>query len=97
MNASRPAVHPVEAPPLTDAAVHHPRVRMKDVQGMPGTKGGLFLRLSQFMFAIISVSVMATTNDFRSATAFWYLPGLSFPLRTPMFQSFFVLAGCVLC
>ncbi|XWS66884.1 hypothetical protein CRYUN_Cryun05aG0239100 [Craigia yunnanensis] len=73
MNVSRPAVHPVEAPPLTGAAVHGPRVRMKDVQGMPGTKGGLFLRLSQFIFAIISVSVMATTNDFRSATAFCYL------------------------
>nr|KJB78970.1 hypothetical protein B456_013G027400 [Gossypium raimondii] len=70
MSVSRPAVHPVEAPPLTEAAVHGPRVRMKDVQGMPGTKGGLFLRLSQFVFAIISVSVMATTSDFRSATAF---------------------------
>ncbi|XWS55824.1 hypothetical protein CRYUN_Cryun09bG0033300 [Craigia yunnanensis] len=70
MNVSRPAVHPVEAPPLMEVAVRGPRVRMKDVQGMPGTKGGLFLRLSQFIFAIISVSVMATTNDFRSATAF---------------------------
>ncbi|KAG4110036.1 hypothetical protein ERO13_D13G024300v2 [Gossypium hirsutum] len=73
MSVSRPAVHPVEAPPLTEAAVDGPRVRMKDVQGMPGTKGGLFLRLSQFVFAIISVSVMATTSDFRSATAFSYL------------------------
>ncbi|XWS55823.1 hypothetical protein CRYUN_Cryun09bG0033300 [Craigia yunnanensis] len=73
MNVSRPAVHPVEAPPLMEVAVRGPRVRMKDVQGMPGTKGGLFLRLSQFIFAIISVSVMATTNDFRSATAFCYL------------------------
>ncbi|KAE8702502.1 CASP-like protein 5A1 [Hibiscus syriacus] len=73
MNVSRPAVHPVEAPPLAEDAVHGPRVRMKDVQGMPGTKGGLFLRLSQFSFAVISVSVMATTNDFRSATAFSYL------------------------
>ncbi|KAE8684820.1 CASP-like protein 5A1 [Hibiscus syriacus] len=73
MNASRPAVHPVEAPPLAEAAVRGPRVRMKDVQGMPGTKGGLFLRLSQFSFAVISVSVMATASDFRSATAFSYL------------------------
>ncbi|KAK8359537.1 hypothetical protein V6Z11_A04G102600 [Gossypium hirsutum] len=72
MNVSRPAVHPVEAPPMTEAAVHGPRVRMKDIQGMPGTKGGLFLRLSQFIFSIISVSVMATTNDFRSATAFCF-------------------------
>ncbi|MBA0866615.1 hypothetical protein Goshw_022878 [Gossypium schwendimanii] len=73
MNVSRPAVHPVESPPMTEAAVHGPRVRMKDIQGMPGTKGGLFLRLSQFIFSIISVSVMVTTNDFRSATAFCYL------------------------
>ncbi|XVF55467.1 hypothetical protein PTKIN_Ptkin06aG0038500 [Pterospermum kingtungense] len=73
MNMSRPAVHPVEPPPMTGAAVQIPRERMKDVQGMPGTKGGLFLRLCQFIFAIISVSVMATTSDFRSATAFCYL------------------------
>ncbi|XVE61709.1 hypothetical protein DITRI_Ditri06bG0061600 [Diplodiscus trichospermus] len=73
MNVSRPAVHPVEAPPLTEAAVRGPRLRMKDIQGMPGTKGGLFLRLFQFTFAIISVSVMATTSDFRTATAFCYL------------------------
>ncbi|XP_038990777.1 CASP-like protein 5A1 [Hibiscus syriacus] len=73
MNVSRPAVHPVEAPPLEEAAVHVPRVRMKDVQGMPGTKGGFFLRLSQFSFAIISISVMANTSDIRSATAFSYL------------------------
>ncbi|XP_039068313.1 CASP-like protein 5A1 [Hibiscus syriacus] len=73
MNVSRPAIHPVEAPPMTEAAVHRPRVRMKDIPGMPGTKGGLFLRLFQFISSIISVSVMATTNDFRSATAFCYL------------------------
>ncbi|CAA6655258.1 unnamed protein product [Spirodela intermedia] len=42
MNVSRPAVHPVEAPPLTDGdAQILQRVRMKDIQGMPGTPGGL--------------------------------------------------------
>ncbi|KAK9192995.1 hypothetical protein WN944_003691 [Citrus x changshan-huyou] len=71
MFASRPAVHPVEAPPLTEAA--GPRVRMKDVQGMPGTPGGLVLRLLQFVFAAIAVSVMASTSDFHEATAFCYL------------------------
>lgn len=74
MNVSRPSVHPVEAPPLTEGAAHHaPRVRMKDVQGMPGTPGGLALRLLQFIFAAVSVCVMATTNDFPSVTAFRYL------------------------
>ncbi|XP_024038550.1 CASP-like protein 5A1 isoform X3 [Citrus sinensis] len=71
MFASRPAVHPVEAPPLTEAAGL--RVRMKDVQGMPGTPGGLVLRLLQFVFAAIAVSVMASTSDFHEATAFCYL------------------------
>lgn len=69
---SRPAVHPVEAPPMTNDA-EIPRVRMKDFQGMPGTLGGLFLRMCQFAFAVISLSVMATTSDFPSVTAFSYL------------------------
>ncbi|GAB4825422.1 hypothetical protein Ancab_008295 [Ancistrocladus abbreviatus] len=74
---SHPAVHPVEAPPLSidnggggDAP---PRVRMKDVQGMPGTPGGLALRLCQFVFATLALWVMATTSDFPSVTAFRYL------------------------
>ncbi|GAA0153514.1 hypothetical protein Leryth_009710 [Lithospermum erythrorhizon] len=71
MTQSRPAVHPVDPPPLTAAAP--PRVRLKDVQGMPGTGGGLVLRLLQFIFAVISLSVMATTSDFSSVTAFCYL------------------------
>ncbi|CAL9235854.1 unnamed protein product [Arabidopsis halleri] len=72
MNVSRPAIHPVDALPVapTTGAIDRPPVRMKDVQGMPGTTGGLILRLSQFVPALISVSVMVTTSDFRSATAF---------------------------
>ncbi|GAB2272397.1 hypothetical protein Dimus_007223 [Dionaea muscipula] len=74
MNMSRPSVHPVEAPPFTEGAANHgPRVRMKDVQGMPGTPGGLGLRLCQFVFAVVSLSVMASTSDFATATAFTYL------------------------
>ncbi|KAL8516632.1 hypothetical protein ACS0TY_015046 [Phlomoides rotata] len=69
---SGPAVHPVEAPaPLTEAAPA--RVRMKDVQGMAGTTGALFLRLCQFVFAAVSLCVMATTSDFPSVTSFRYL------------------------
>lgn len=71
MSSSRPSVHPVEAPPLRDQPPHYaPRVRMKDLQGMPGTPGGLFLRISQMVFAAVSLSVMATTSDFPSVTAF---------------------------
>ncbi|KAJ0028190.1 hypothetical protein Pint_35631 [Pistacia integerrima] len=74
MNLSRPAVHPVEAPPLTEAAIQNgPRLRMKDIQGMPGTRGGLILRLCQFVFSFISLCVMASTSDFHEATAFCYL------------------------
>ncbi|KAI3799514.1 hypothetical protein L1987_34813 [Smallanthus sonchifolius] len=73
---SRPAVHPVEPPPLIDGRNDEApprRVRMKDVQGMPGTPAGLALRLCQFIFTVISLTVMATTSDFPSVTAFRYL------------------------
>ncbi|XP_044509859.1 CASP-like protein 5A1 [Mangifera indica] len=74
MNLSRPAVHPVEAPPLTEVAAQNvPRLRMKDVQGMPGTRGGLILRLCQFVFSVISFCVMASTSDFHEVSAFCYL------------------------
>ncbi|KAA8550394.1 hypothetical protein F0562_002078 [Nyssa sinensis] len=73
MNVSHPSVHPVEAPPpLTDGG-NVPRLRMKDIQGMPGTVGGLILRFSQFVFAVVALCVMATTSDFPSVTAFCYL------------------------
>ncbi|KAF3578661.1 hypothetical protein DY000_02035484 [Brassica cretica] len=72
MNVSRPAVRPVIAVPVgpTGGANDRPPVRMKDVQGMPGTTGGLILRLSQFVSSLISLSVMLTTPDFHSFTAF---------------------------
>ncbi|KAJ4780893.1 CASP-like protein [Rhynchospora pubera] len=73
MFSSRPAVHPVEAPPMTDAAENPQGVRMKDLPGMPGTRGGLLLRLAQFVFAVSALAVMASTSDFASVTAFCYL------------------------
>ncbi|OIV98799.1 hypothetical protein TanjilG_25045 [Lupinus angustifolius] len=69
----RPSVHPIEAPPLTDNAAILPRQTLKDVQGMPGTIGGFILRFFQFSFSIASLSVMSSTNDFPSVTAFRYL------------------------
>uniref|UniRef100_A0A7N0ZTU6 CASP-like protein n=1 Tax=Kalanchoe fedtschenkoi TaxID=63787 RepID=A0A7N0ZTU6_KALFE len=83
MSVSHAVVHPVEDPPPPQPAVldggevalpARPRgVRMADVQGMPGTRGGLTLRLCQFLFAAGSLCVMATTSDFPSVTAFIYL------------------------
>uniref|UniRef100_A0A1D1YXD6 CASP-like protein n=1 Tax=Anthurium amnicola TaxID=1678845 RepID=A0A1D1YXD6_9ARAE len=74
MNTSRPAVHPVEAPPLMDGnADNLQRVRMKDIQGMPGTPGGLALRFLQFVCAVAALCVMVSTRDFVSVTAFCYL------------------------
>nr|GEX73372.1 CASP-like protein 5A1 [Tanacetum cinerariifolium] len=70
---SRPAVHPVEAPPLRDEAAPPRRVRMKDVQGMAGTSTGLGLRVCQFVATVVSLTVMATTSDFPSVTSFRYL------------------------
>lgn len=67
---SRPAVHPIETPPMTIAA---PRMRMTDLQGMPGTIGSLILRTCQFVFAVVSICVMGTTSDFPTVTAFSYL------------------------
>ena len=64
-------VHPVEAPPLRELGNNVPRVRMKDIQGMAGTLGGLALRLFQFLSALVSLCVMVTISDFSSVTAFW--------------------------
>ncbi|CAH8387215.1 unnamed protein product [Eruca vesicaria subsp. sativa] len=68
MNVSRSAVRPVIAVPVgpTGGANDRPPVRMKDIQGMPGTTGGLILRFSQFVPAFISLSVMLTTPDVHS-------------------------------
>ncbi|KAJ0083754.1 hypothetical protein Patl1_30681 [Pistacia atlantica] len=72
MNVSHASVHPVEDPPTTDGG-NAPRVRMKDIQGMPGTPGGLTLRICQLIFAVAALCVMATTSDFPSVTAFCFL------------------------
>ncbi|KAK8707763.1 hypothetical protein V6N13_058815 [Hibiscus sabdariffa] len=83
MNVSRAPVHPVEVDPTTtdrgggagdDGGNNEvPRVRVKDLQGMPGTLGGLVLRICQFVFAVVGLCIMATTSDFPSVTAFCYL------------------------
>ncbi|KAF5177819.1 Casp-like protein [Thalictrum thalictroides] len=75
MNMIHPSVHPIEAPPFTDGAAVNPapRVRMKDLQGMPGTPGGLALRLCQFVSSVAALCIMVSTSDFASVTAFRYL------------------------
>ncbi|XP_027346780.1 CASP-like protein 5A2 isoform X2 [Abrus precatorius] len=79
MNVSHASVHPIEEVATTEGGadqnvnVNAPRVRMKDIQGMPGTVGGLSLRVSQFVFAAAALSIMTSTSDFPSVTAFCYL------------------------
>jgi hypothetical protein len=46
---------------------------MKDWQGMPGTLGGLSLRIGQFCFAVAAFSIMLSIEDFSTVTAFCYL------------------------
>lgn len=48
-------------------------IKMKDFIGTPGTFTGLFLRISQFVFAAASIASMATAAGFANYTAFWYL------------------------
>jgi hypothetical protein len=49
-----------------------PGVLMKDLPGMPGTPGGLGLRVLQLLFAAISLAAMSSTVDFASVSAFRY-------------------------
>lgn len=72
MNVSHATVHPVEDPP-TGQGAELPMARMKDIEGMPATLGGLVLRSCQLLFAAASLCVMATTSDFPTVTAFWYV------------------------
>nr|P0DI67.1 RecName: Full=CASP-like protein 5A1; Short=ZmCASPL5A1 [Zea mays] len=74
MFASRPVVHPLEvAAPAHPVQQPAPGVLMKDLPGMPGTPGGLGLRVLQLLFAAISLAVMSSTADFASVSAFCYL------------------------
>ncbi|KAJ8768684.1 hypothetical protein K2173_023588 [Erythroxylum novogranatense] len=79
MCVSHGSVHPVEDPPTTDGGINDNNdhqlagLRMKYIQGMPGTKGGLALHFCQFLFSLASLGVMTTTSDFPSVTAFCYL------------------------
>ncbi|KAL8145827.1 hypothetical protein AgCh_003830 [Apium graveolens] len=81
MSRSHPAVHPVNLAVIPshaadiepDNGIPPPRIRMKDIQGMPGTFTALLLRFLQFSLALVSLAVMITTPDFPSVTAFRYL------------------------
>lgn len=48
-------------------------IKMKDFIGTPGTFTGLFLRISQLLFAAASIASMATAAGFANYTAFCYL------------------------
>lgn len=59
-------MHPMEAPLLTDGPLTDPKMRIKNVQSMPGTHSELTLHLLQFVFSLISVFVMTFTTKFCS-------------------------------
>lgn len=97
---SHPAVWPIVVvePPIEEVepvpGVPH-GLRLNDVPGKPGTPVGLGLRSVQLFFAIIALSVLAST-DFSSKPAFCFLvaaAGLqclwSFPL---LFMDLYALA-----
>lgn len=89
MELSHPAVHPVAVPP---AHTEPPaRVRMKDYQGMPGTLGGVALRLGQLGFAVLSFSIMVSTPDFAQVTAFWYISHSHFMCKFVILNSLYIL------
>ncbi|AES80246.1 CASP plant-like protein [Medicago truncatula] len=71
MNVSHASIHQIEEVPTTD-------VRMKDIQGMPNSVGGLYLRILQFIFFVDALSVMAFTSYFRNIK---HLPSISFGER----------------
>ncbi|GMH13312.1 hypothetical protein Nepgr_015153 [Nepenthes gracilis] len=80
MNVSHPEVHPQESSAIhTDGGVANapPTLRMNEIQGMPGTPGGLALRFSQFVFAVAALCIMGSTSDFPSVSAFCYLVAAS--------------------
>lgn len=70
MNTSHGSIHPVDEAPTTDVGDVAPIVRMKDIEGMPGTRGGLALRCIQLGFAVAAFAVMAASRDFPSVSAF---------------------------
>jgi hypothetical protein len=44
---------------------------MKDIMGIPGTLGGLALRVSQFVCAAGSLAAMLSAYGFSNYSAFW--------------------------
>ncbi|KAM2636497.1 hypothetical protein EV1_021119 [Malus domestica] len=80
MYVSHPLVHPEEAPPTTKATAQNAlRVRIKDVQGMPGTLSGLALHLchhnSHNPFAFLgSDGLRPFRNDVVETTNICLLP-----------------------
>ncbi|KAM7264709.1 hypothetical protein ACFE04_002392 [Oxalis oulophora] len=71
MNMNQAAVHPGDAlPPPNDGAIGGiggPRVRVNDLRG---THEYVFFRPFHFVFALISVCLMASTSHFHTVAAF---------------------------
>nr|P0DI71.1 RecName: Full=CASP-like protein 5B1; Short=GbCASPL5B1 [Ginkgo biloba] len=73
MDASNPIVHPIGDHHAVDLEEGPLIVTMKELPGMPGTIGGLALRVGQFLFAAAAIVIMVTGDEFTNYTAFCYL------------------------
>jgi hypothetical protein len=68
---SRAIVQPIEVEgPAVFPVGLQPAVSMVDVPGKPGTLLGLVFRCIQFIFAVITLGLMAST-EFASFPTFW--------------------------
>eukprot|EP01018_Ginkgo_biloba_P032139 Gb_37532 [translate_table: standard] len=70
MDASNPIVHPIGDHHAVDLEEGPLIVTMKELPGMPGTIGGLALRVGQFLFAAAAIVIMVTGDEFTNYTAF---------------------------
>ncbi|CAN6203970.1 unnamed protein product [Urochloa humidicola] len=61
---------------------------MKDVVGSPGTRGGLALRVSQFVCALGSLAAMGSSYGFSNYSAFCYL---AFQMTLQLIWSFILV------
>lgn len=76
MDANHAVVHPIGGHPEHEHDLREEDLLifpMKNFPGMPGTVGGLALRMGQFLFAATSVIIMVTGDDFINFTSFCFL------------------------
>ncbi|KXG29844.1 hypothetical protein SORBI_3004G098500 [Sorghum bicolor] len=73
MLASHPQVHPLDLQLPAAPVGLPPGVLAKDLPGMLGTPGGLFLYMMQIAFATVSLLFLSYSMSFNTLKIFWYL------------------------